>query len=316
MQGKETFRVYEGRPLHEIGWEDLEGFLHQGRPEGTRLDYKGRWDPAIARDACAMANTSGGDVIVGVKEIEREDRKAGKTHLPNPDEPLVPEFFEGLLGPDPSYDRAKRGNPPTLAVAIRPRRVTFSFAFDSALDTKMQDLSMDNDLTDNRLLRPAPEGIAMQDPPSGTPRTRMEARKDATIRSAWALNTQVYDSEEREGRVRVRVLDFWDLALPVVRLVRFAGVAYALRRPGTEMEVALGLSGCQGCRARIGTHAPTKAGQIPDSPFYRQPEFAGSVVRTNSETGEPAVEDLVGLVRELSRFFRVSMPDDRLSEYV
>ena len=34
------------------------------------------------------------------------------------------------------------------------------------------------------------------------------------------------------------------------------------------------------------------------------------------EAGEPDDEDLVGLVRELNRFFRVSMPDDRLSEYV
>lgn len=405
--------MYEGRPLHEVGWEDLEGFLRQGRPEGTRLDYKGRWDPVIARDACAMANTSGGDVIVGVKEIEREDRKAGKTHVPDPGEllgedgakdwktivestvrsrtrppvaveakplsiegesglvavvirveesldaphevyvgpdpeipvrrgantvsvglddvermiacreasrrprePLVPEFFEGLLAPDQSYDRTKRGNPPTLAVAIRPRRVPLSFAFDSILDTKLQDLSMDNDLTDNRLLRPAPEGVAMQDPPSGTPRTRIEVRKDATIRGVWALSTQVYDSEEQEGRVRVRVLEFWDLVLPVVRLARFAGAVYALRRPGTEMEVALGLSGCQGCHTRIGTRAPTKAGQIPDSPFYRQPEFADGVVRTDPKTGEPVGHDLVSLVRELSRFFRVSMPDSRLAEYI
>ena len=405
--------MYEGRPLHEVGWEDLEGFLRQGRPEGTRLDYKGKWDPAIARDACAMANTSGGDVIVGIKEIEREDRKAGKTHVPDPDEllgedgardwktivestvrgrtrppvaveakpiriegksglvavvirveesldapheayigtdpnipvrrgpntvsaglddvermiarreasrqprePLMLDFFEGLLGPDPSYDRDKRGNPPTLAVAVRPRRTPFGFAFDAVLDKKLQDLSMEHDLTDNRLLLPWREGAAMQDPPSGVPQMRVEVRRDATIRGAWALNTQVYDSEEREGSVRVRVLDFWDLALPVVRLARFAGAAYALRHPGTEMEVALGLSGCQGCRTWIGADAPTKAGQIPNGPFYRQPDFAHGAIRTGSETGEPADEDLVGLVRELSRFFRVSMPDDRLSEYV
>lgn len=71
----------------------------------------------------------------------------------------------------------------------------------------------------------------MQDPPSGTPRTRIEVRKDATIRGAWALNTQVFDSEEQGRHVQERVLDFWDLTLPVVRLAHFAGAAYALRRP-------------------------------------------------------------------------------------
>ncbi len=62
--------------------------------------------------------------------------------------------------------------------------------------------------------------------------------------------------------------------------------------------------------------SPHEAGQIPDSPFYRQPEFADGVVRTDPETGERVGDDLVGLVIERSRFFQVSMPDTRVFEYV
>ncbi len=401
--------MYEGRPLHEVGWTDLKGFLEEGRVEGTRLDYKGKWDPALARDACAMANTSGGDIIVGVKEIEAEDKRSGKTHMPDPEEllgedgsrdwktivegtirgrtrppvmdveakalpidgkpglaalvirvgesfdtphevyvgsnpeipvrrgantvsaglddmermiarreasrvpaaPLVPEFFERLLVPEPSYDLAKSGNPPTVAIAIRPRRASFGFAFDAALDAELQDLSMQHRLTDSRLLRATPDGAALEDPPSGAPHMRIEIRKDATIRGAWAL--EVEEPEEPGG---ARTLEFYDLVTPVLDAVRFAGAAYALRRPGTEMEVALGLSGCQGCRVRVGSYAPTRVGQLPNPGFYQQPVFAGGTVRTEAEAGKPAIEDLVGLVRELSRFFGVSMPDKRLAEYV
>jgi len=84
--------VYEGRPLHETGWEDLKAFLEEGRPEGTRLDYKRKWGQDVVRDACAMANTSGGDLILGVKEVE--DRRA-KTHAPDTTD---------ILGEDSSKD--------------------------------------------------------------------------------------------------------------------------------------------------------------------------------------------------------------------
>jgi predicted HTH transcriptional regulator len=84
--------VYEGRPLHETGWEDLKAFLEEGRPEGTRLDYKRKWGQDVVRDAFAMANTSGGALILGVKEVE--DRRA-KTHAPDTTD---------ILGEDSSKD--------------------------------------------------------------------------------------------------------------------------------------------------------------------------------------------------------------------
>lgn len=397
--------MYEGRPLHEIGWEDLKAFLEEGRPEGTRLDYKRKWGQDVARDACAMANTSGGDLILGVKEVE--DKRA-KTHAPDaedipgedasrdwktviegkvrgrtrppvvveakalpigddparavvvvrveespdsphevyassdpeipvrrgantvsaglddvermiarreasrvPREPLMPDFFEGLLVPEPSYDRGMRGNPPTLAVAVRPRRASFAFPFDADLDRILQHLSIENYLTDDRLLRPERGGMAFQDPPSDTPRTRVEVRKDATIFCAWAL-----DVAKPEHPGDARPLDFWALTRPALSAVRFAGAAYAERRPGTEMEVMIGLSGCQGCRVLVGTHPPKRPGEIPNHGFYRQPEFAGVVVKTDHDSGEPSTDDLVGLIRELSRFFGVSVSDHELSEYV
>jgi len=395
--------VYEGRPLHETGWEDLKAFLEEGRPEGTRLDYKRKWGQDVVRDACAMANTSGGDLILGVKEVE--DRRA-KTHTPDaedipgedssndwkmivegkirgrtrppvvveaktlpvgddptravvvvrveesldaphevyassdpeipvrrgantvsaglddvermiarreasrvPREPLVPEFFEGLLGPDPSYDLDRRGNPPTLAVAMRPRRAAFAFAFDADLDGVLQYLSIEHYLTDERLLKPDRGGVAFQGPPSGTPRTRVEIRKDAAVLCAWAL-----DAAEPEEPGGARPLDFWDRTRPVLNAARFAGAAYAERRPGTEMEVMIGLSGCQGCSVLVGTRPPRRTGEIPDSSFYQQPEFAIATVRTGHDTGSPFTDDLAGLVREISRFFGVSVSDYCLAE--
>jgi hypothetical protein len=45
------------------------------------------------------------------------------------------------------------------------------------------------------------------------------------------------------------------------------------------------------CRVKVGVRAPTKAGEIPDRLYYRQPEFAAGAVSTDPETGMPADED-------------------------
>jgi hypothetical protein len=109
---------------------------------------------------------------------------------------------------------------------------------------------------------------------------------------------------------------YWEGSVEKQGYTYTLSVPLALRRPGTEMEVMLGLSGCQGHRVKIGIRAPTRVGEMRGGPFYRPPVFASGVVRTDPETGKAAFGDLVGMVRELSRLFGVSMPDGRLAEYV
>jgi hypothetical protein len=75
--------VFEGKPLSEMTYQDLEGFLRLRRAEGEDLDYKQEWDDKIVRTICAMANTAGGNVLVGVKE-KRDG--ATKTNRPDPDD--------------------------------------------------------------------------------------------------------------------------------------------------------------------------------------------------------------------------------------
>ncbi len=75
--------MYEGKPLSEATYDDVEGFLELRRAEGGDLDYKQAWDDKIVRTVCAMANTAGGDVLVGIKE-ERDQRS--KTNRPDPND--------------------------------------------------------------------------------------------------------------------------------------------------------------------------------------------------------------------------------------
>lgn len=75
--------MYEGKPLSEVTYEDMVGFLELRREEGEDLDYKQAWNDKIVRTVCAMANTAGGEVLVGVKE-ERDERS--KTNRPDPND--------------------------------------------------------------------------------------------------------------------------------------------------------------------------------------------------------------------------------------
>jgi hypothetical protein len=228
--------VFEGQPLPKSDYSDLKTFLDEQNEEGTRLEYKQEWVGDIPKIACAFANTSGGDIIVGVKEIKPSGKKAGKVNVPDPNDivgidprtkdwkasaktkissntrppvvpevelfdipskpgravlvvrveesldaphevyvsstpempvrrgdstqsiglddverliqrrdrirqgtgvELVPEFFERLLGPTPSYDPERLGVPPTVAVAIRPRRIS-SLRFDFCDETRVE----------------------------------------------------------------------------------------------------------------------------------------------------------------------------------
>lgn len=61
--------------LERKTYADLEAFLAEGLPEGTRLDYKREVPARIERTIAAMANSEGGVIVIGVDE-------EGKTRKP------------------------------------------------------------------------------------------------------------------------------------------------------------------------------------------------------------------------------------------
>lgn len=70
-------------PIDDLDWTRLEEFLRAAIPEDERLDYKDRLAASTAETIAAMANGSGGTVIVGVREG---------------DQPNVPGSWDGLTG--------------------------------------------------------------------------------------------------------------------------------------------------------------------------------------------------------------------------
>ena len=73
--------MFGDKALHEVEHADLVAFLAESRDEGVRLDYKEEWTPKIVVNACAFANTYGGYILYGVKEVAQKNR-------PNQPDPL------------------------------------------------------------------------------------------------------------------------------------------------------------------------------------------------------------------------------------
>ena len=97
--------MYEGKPLSEITYEDLVEFLELDRAEAEDLDYKQAWHDKYIRTVCAMANTAGGDLLVGVGE-----RRDGTTNTNRPD-----------LGNVPGVERKPRDLAQSVAAKVRSR---------------------------------------------------------------------------------------------------------------------------------------------------------------------------------------------------
>lgn len=66
--------MFGNKALHEVKHPDLIAFLMESRDEGVRLDYKEQWTDKIVVNACAFANTYGGYILYGVKEITQKNR--------------------------------------------------------------------------------------------------------------------------------------------------------------------------------------------------------------------------------------------------
>jgi len=72
-------------PITSIQWADVVAFCEMGLPESTTLDYKREMPSELERTIAAMANTSGGVILIGVDE----DRTSTKPVLPIVGIPLV-----------------------------------------------------------------------------------------------------------------------------------------------------------------------------------------------------------------------------------
>jgi hypothetical protein len=60
-------------PIDQITFSRIAEFIHQKNPESPILDYKGDWTSDLGKVIAAMANTSGGIILIGVTE----DAKTG-----------------------------------------------------------------------------------------------------------------------------------------------------------------------------------------------------------------------------------------------
>ncbi len=63
------------QPHGQLKWDDIKDLVGREVPENELLDYKGDSSHRIERVIAAMANTYGGDIIVGVNERANDDGK-------------------------------------------------------------------------------------------------------------------------------------------------------------------------------------------------------------------------------------------------
>lgn len=65
-------------PIASLAWQDILDFCALALPEGATVDYKRDIPSELERTVAAMANTSGGLILIGVDE----DRTSTKPVLP------------------------------------------------------------------------------------------------------------------------------------------------------------------------------------------------------------------------------------------
>lgn len=215
----------------------------------------------------------------GVDDVERmiyrrDQARSGSFGPPSPN------FFRRLLVPEPTYDLLRAGDPPTVAATIRPRRLSdVSFDFDSDLDAELCHLGL----------------------------------RTGEVFVAKALQV-VIDKPHLRGDVAVpgdRWLNFGELIEPVLNAARFAAAAYAMRRPGVELEVLVSFDQCRGHRTALRTPAGNHEGIMRSG--VEGPARLISVV-TDAGGGADA-EGLRDLVREASRAFGIRAPEETISHY-
>jgi hypothetical protein len=115
--------MVESGPLHEVDFDDLREFLREGREEGVRLDYKQEWEDEIPKDACALANTFGGSILVGVKELRRQGTDGARLNVPDVNDiPGIPRSGKDWMAVarDRIVSRTRRPGVPQVMVPELP----------------------------------------------------------------------------------------------------------------------------------------------------------------------------------------------------
>jgi hypothetical protein len=83
--------MFGDKQLHQVGHVELIAFLSERREEGVRLDYKEQFTDKSIATACALANTYGGYLFYGVKEVGQGNRP----DQPDPDDVPGVDFSRG-----------------------------------------------------------------------------------------------------------------------------------------------------------------------------------------------------------------------------
>lgn len=182
-------------------------------------------------------------------------------------------FFEDRLAPSGG------SKPPIIAAFVRPRRgLSVGFAFGHNLDEELRILALSHELGDTFYPKPIPGGVSFEQAQADNARMRAEVHQDGTIYWARALERDrrayVSDTVPSSETVETNRLEFWDLSMSLLGAVSFAAGAYALERPGLELEVFFGLHDAQGHEISFPAKSIPQpfhsySGKLPDSPLHR-----------------------------------------------
>lgn len=131
------------KPVREWSESDVEQLVASGRKEGPDLEYKqALWADLekkpreFLRDICAMLNSAGGMILVGVPELRDDDGPTGAPdpntplgiELGNPEQALLQLESRVLDGIDPRFRFE------SLAIPLRSGRFVLAFQIPNSLD--------------------------------------------------------------------------------------------------------------------------------------------------------------------------------------
>jgi hypothetical protein len=230
-------------------------------------------------------------------------------------ERLAPEFFEGQIVPHEGYDPDGM-RPPTVAVAVRPRRVAnLIFDFDAELDAQLEELAFKHYLLKVYEGYKASQGyVSLELPGEGPPRQRVEIHQNGVILGARALRTRsLANDAPLDDTGENRSLRFHDILELVLNVPHFAAAAYALKKPGIEMDVLVGFLECQGYWTYL---KPPRSESYTGMMSSNQTSSPVSLVVARSDAkGKIHEASFLALARETSRAFGTRAPEDALKWY-
>ena len=117
-------QVLGGR-IDEVGWPALEELVSAAVPEAPDLDFKqahyGTSDNdkrELAKDVAALANTSGGVILIGIEEREGVASELRPLPFADEDERRYRQIVGNLVAPLPSFDVRRIPNPANTEAGV------------------------------------------------------------------------------------------------------------------------------------------------------------------------------------------------------